>query len=451
MLVAETNSIANPDCLVSEPETGAKTMKAIVDCNSFYCSAERVFRPDLKHEPVVVLSNNDGCIISRSDEAKNLGVGMAGPYFKAKHLVQKHNIAVFSSNYNLYGDMSMRVMDTLRTLSKSVEVYSVDEAFIDLPGIAEKDLAEYAMYIRKTVEEWTGISVSIGVAPTKTLSKIANHIAKQNKKITECVSILANKQQQKEALQVTRVSNIWGVGRAYAEKLMNLGVNSAWDLHNMSNEWAHKHLGGIVGSRLIRELRGDACIDMKNPLDSKKMIATTRMFGEPVSNINDIKEAIATYTSRAAEKLRRQQSAASIISIFIVSKDQDPNIDFHYNGGSTISTYTTLASATSITNELIKPAVQLVDRLYKSGISYKKAGVMLSGLVPDTSIQSNLFVPETKNSNRLLMNMIDNVNFSMRDDVLKFAASGTRRDWKMRQELRSRRYTSIWDELFEVS
>ena len=423
--------------------------KAIIDCNSFYCSAERVFRPDLKYKPVIVLSNNDGCIISRSDEAKNFGVGMAGPYFKARHLIQQHNIAVFSSNYNLYGDMSMRVMDTLRTLSASVEVYSVDEAFIDLPDISEKDLPEYAMYIRKTVEDWTGISVSIGVAPTKTLSKIANHIAKQNKRVTECVSILANKQQQREALQVTRVGSIWGVGRAYAEKLINMGVVSAWELHNMSEEWAHKHLGGVVGSRLIKELRGEPCIEMKDPLDTKKMIATTRMFGEPVSNINDIKEAIATYTSRAAEKLRRQQSAAKVVSIFIVAKDQDHHIDFRH--GTTISTHTILPSATSITNELIKPAVALVEQLYKNGTSYKKAGVMLSGLVPDASIQANLFVPESKNSGRLLMSMIDNVNFSMRDDVLKFAASGTRRDWKMRQELRSKRYTSRWEELFEVS
>jgi DNA polymerase V len=429
--------------------TGGVGMKAIVDCNSFYCSAERVFRPDLKDKPVVVLSNNDGCIISRSDEAKDFGVGMAGPYFKARHLIQQHNIAVFSSNYNLYGDLSLRVMDTLRTLSPSVEVYSVDEAFLDLSHIAPEELEDYSMHIRKTVEEWTGISVSVGVAPTKTLSKIANHIAKKNKKITDCVSILANKEQQREALQVTRVGSIWGVGRAYAEKLVNLGIISAWELHNMSEEWAYKHLGGVVGTRLIKELRGEACIEMKNPLETKKMIATTRMFGEPVTDINDIKEAIATYTSRAAEKLRRQQSAAKVISIFIVSKEQDHAIDFHH--GPMIGTHTVLPAATSITNELIKPAVQLVEQLYESGMAYKKAGVMLSGLVPDASIQANLFLPESKNCGRLLMNMIDNVNFSMRDDVLKFAASGTSRDWKMRQELRSNRYTSRWDELFEIS
>ena len=431
-------------------ETGgvAPAMLCIVDCNSFYCSAERVFRPDLWNKPVVVLSNNDGCIISRSDEAKKFGVGMAGPYFLAKPLIDKHHIATFSSNYNLYGDMSMRVMDTLRTLSPSVEVYSVDEAFLDLSHIEPKDIAAYSLHIRETVEAWTGISVSIGVAPTKTLAKMANNLAKKDKKKSNCVYILANEEDQRTALQQTRVSGIWGVGGAYANKLINMGIISAWELRNMSEEWGHRHLGGVVGARLIKELRGEPCIEMKNPLETKKMIATTRMFGEPVNNIIDIKEAVATYTSRAAEKLRRQQSAASIISVFIVAKEQDHNIDFRH--GPNIGSYATLPAATSITHELIKPAVQLIDRLYEPGSWYKKAGVMLSGLVPDASIQANMFLPATKNSGRMLMGMIDNVNFSMRDDVLKFAASGTTRDWKMRQELRSPRYTCRWDELYEV-
>jgi DNA polymerase V len=399
-------------------------------------------------KPVVVLSNNDGCIISRSDEAKALGVGMAGPYFKERHIIGKYGITVFSSNYNLYGDMSRRVMDTLRTLSDKVEVYSVDEAFMDLKDIPEKDLAEYAMHIRRTVEQWTGISVSVGVAPTKTLAKIANHIAKKNKAASQCVTVLATKEEQRQALRNTRVGGIWGVGRQYADKLVNMGITSAWELIQMSEEWAARQLGGVVGARLIKELKGEPCIEMRNPLEVKKMIATTRMFGSPVTDIESIKEAVATYTSRAAEKLRRQHSAAGAIGVFIVPKEEDHTVNFHH--GASVSTYTTLPAPTSITNELIKPAVQLVEQLYKNGTTYKKAGVMLSGLVPDTSIQANLFLPESKNGSRLLMDMIDNVNFSMRDDVLKFAASGTERNWKMRQELRSRRYTSRWDELFEV-
>ena len=424
-------------------------MKAIIDCNSFYCSCERVFRPDLWKKPVVVLSNNDGCIVSRSDEAKELGIGMAWPYFQVQHLIRKHDIAVFSSNYNLYGDMSWRVMETLRSLSSSVEVYSVDEAFVDLDGMKEQELARYALYIRETVEQNTGISVSVGVAPSKTLAKIANHMAKKNKQATQCITCLCTAAEQRDALVKTRVGELWGVGRAYAEKLVNLGITSAWELRNMPEEWAHKHLGGVVGVRLIKELRGEPCIDMNDPLETKKMIATTRMFGHDVTEISDIREAVATYTSRAAEKLRRQQSAASMVSVFVVRKSESHSADFKH--GTTLSNYTVLPLATSLTNELIKPAVQLAEALYKKGTTYKKAGVMLSGLVPDESIQGNLFQSHSKNTSRLLMDMIDNVNFSMRDDVLKFASSGTKKDWKMRQELRSGRYGTRWEELREVN
>ena len=436
--------------LFDEQEDGGNVFKAIVDCNSFYCSCERVFRPDLLRKPVVVLSNNDGCIISRSDEAKAAGVGMAGPYFMERHIIEKNGIAVFSSNYNLYGDMSWRVMETLRALTsvEAVEVYSVDEAFIDLKGISEKELPDYAMHIRKTVEQWTGISVSVGVARTKTLAKIANHMAKKNKAASNCVTVLATEDDQNNALRQTRVGSIWGVGRQYAVKLENMGIISAWDLIHMSEEWASRQLGGVVGARLIRELKGQPSIEMKDPLEVKKMIATTRMFGDPVADIQSIKEAVATYTSRAAEKLRRQHSAAGFISVFIVPKNENHNVGF--GRGATVSSYARLPAPTSITNELIKPAVQLVEQLYKNGTWYKKAGVMLSGLVPDTSIQANMFVPESKNCGRRLMDMVDNVNFSMRDDVLKFAASGTDRNWKMRQEKRSPRYTTRWEELYEI-
>ena len=424
-------------------------MKAIVDCNSFYCSCERLFRPDLKRKPVVVLSNNDGCIVSRSDEAKDLGVQMAGPYFQARPIIQQHNISVFSSNYHLYGDLSWRVMETLRTLSPMVEVYSVDEAFLDLSHVPSGELEAVALHIRHTVEQWTGISVSIGVAPTKTLAKLANYLAKKNKDITNCIKVLASPEELATALQSTRVSHVWGVGRAFANKLINQGITSAWELSTMPEEWAHRHMGGVTGVRLLRELKGIPAIDLEEPLKVKKMIATTRMFGEPVADIDSIKEAVATYTTRAAEKLRRQHSAASVVSVFIVSKEQDHMIDFHR--GPSIGTHITLPAATSITQELIKPAVELVDQLYTRGKEYKKAGVMLSGLVPDTSIQGNLFAAPEKNNNRFLMDVVDNVNFSMRNDILKFAAVGLTRNWKMRQELHSSRYTTRWEELFEVS
>jgi len=426
-------------------------MKAIVDCNNFYCSCERLFKPSLAKRPIVVLSNNDGCIVSRSDEAKKFGVPMAGPYFMAKPLIQKHQIEVFSSNYNLYGDLSWRVMETLRILmgEKNVEVYSVDEAFVDLSIFSGDELAEVAKNIRETVEQWTGIKVSVGVAPTKVLAKLANRFSKKDKQKTNCVTILDTGDKILNALQETPVGDLWGVGGQYAKKLQdNWGIYDALQLRNMSEEFARIHLGGIMGVRLIKELRGETAKDMQEELVTKKMIATTRMFGSPVSDINDIKEAVATYTSRAAEKLRRQFSAASIVSVFVVKKEQDHSLGF--NRGGTITTHAILPSATCMTQELIKPAVALVDQLYEEGHYYKKAGVMLSGIRPDNSIQGNLFLPEAKNCERKLMEMIDNINFSQRDDVLKFAASGTKKDWKMRQELRSGRYTTRWEELYCV-
>lgn len=425
-------------------------MRAIVDCNSFYCSCERLFQPRLRNRPVVVLSNNDGCIISRSDEAKALGVEMAGPYFKAKPLIEKYGVATFSSNYNLYGDLSWRVMETLRMLlpPHCVEVYSVDECFLDLSHIAKQDLQSFAMHLRTTVEQWTGIQVSIGVAPTKVLSKVANRLSKKNKAVTNCVLVLDTPRKTEQALQKTPVEDIWGVGYAYSVKLRNMNINTAYDLSIKDVEWGRKYMGGVTGARLIRELKGIESIQMFDELVNKKMIATTRMFGSPVSELKDIKEAVATYTSRAAEKLRRQHGAANTISVFVVPKEQMHTT--HFRHGPTLSDHIILPLATSCTNELIKPAVRLVEHLYEKGRIYKKAGVMLSGIVPDSSIQGNLFKAPSENRNRMLMSMIDNVNFAMRDDVLKFAASGTTRDWKMRQELRSPRYTTRWEELYEV-
>jgi len=425
-------------------------MKAIIDCNNFYCSCERLFRPELRNKSVVVLSNNDGCIVSRSDEAKEAGVPMAAPFFESKSLITFHDIAVFSSNYNLYGDLSWRVMETLRMIAgkENVEVYSVDEAFVDLSAVPIKELPAAAGEIKKTVEMWTGISVSIGVAPTKTLAKLANYIAKKNKKVSGCITVLATRQEQQKALQQTRLESIWGIGRAYVHKLYNMGIFSAWELASMPNHWMYKNMGGVVGSRLLKELNGEPAIDMKGELVQKKMIATTRMFGNPVGDITLIREAVATYTSRAAEKLRRQHCAAKTISVFVVEKDEDHSVNYYE---ATCSDSFTLPAATSFTNELIKPAIGLVDRLYNPKKLYKKAGVMLSGIVPDTSIQGNLFLSEPKNCERKLMDMIDNVNFSQRNDVLKFAASGTVRNWKMQQNFISKRYTTRWNELFEVS
>ena len=425
-------------------------MIAIVDCNSFYCSCERLFRPDLENKPVVVLSNNDGCIISRTDEAKKMGVGMAAPYYQNKEIIEKNKVAVFSSNYNLYGDLSSRVMETLRCLvgEQKVEVYSVDEAFLRLDMIDENSMQEACKLIKETVEQWTGIKVSVGAAPTKVLSKVANRLSKKYKKETQGVMVLQSVQEIKEALERTQVDDIWGVGRQYAIKLHSLGIDDAWQLRNMPEEWARKNMGGVVGTRLIKELRGIPCIPMKDPLEVKKMIATTRMFGKPVFDLNEIKEAVATYVSRAAEKLRRQYYAASSIQVFVVTNGYRKE-KYAYNPQSRYQ-YTNFPIATADTAALIKYALPLADKLFEPGLKYLKAGVILGGLVPDNSIQANLFAGEHQHQKRFLMEAVDNINFSHRDDIIKFAASGLKRNWKMRQELRSKRFTTRWNELYEI-
>ncbi|MEY3432755.1 MAG: hypothetical protein RL131_691 [Bacteroidota bacterium] len=430
-------------------------MFAIVDCNSFYCSCERLFRPDLRDRPVVVLSNNDGCIISRTDEAKRIGIAMGVPLFESRNIIQHHGVAVFSSNYHLYGDMSMRVMDTLRLLAdhqvhRCVEVYSVDEAFVNLSHLPFAALQPFAEQMRDVVGQWTGIPVSIGVAPTKLLSKVANRLAKKNKAVTGCILVLSDPDKIQWALEQTDVSDLWGVGRRYARKLKEAyGVNTAWQLKHMPLEWARKNLGGIVGVRMIRELNGESCIPLKDPLEKKKMIATTRMFGKPVFDLQPLKEAIATFTARAAEKLRRQYSAAASVDVFVVtngSRDApyEYNPQHHHR-------YFTLTQPSSDTGELIRIALPLVESLYRKGTKYVKAGVVLGGLVPDDALQGDFFSNnQLQQRNRSLMQALDNINFGMRSDMVKFAASGLTRNWKMRQEMRSGRFTTNWNEVYEI-
>jgi DNA polymerase V len=374
---------------------------------------------------------------------------MTGPYYQAKPLIEEHGVATFSSNYNLYGDMSRRVMETLKLLAgrDKVEVYSVDEAFVDLDHIPPAQLTNFCMHMKATVEEWTGIAVSVGAAPTKVLAKAANRMAKKHKSATKGVLVTDTDKKMQELLEQTAVKNIWGVGRKYAFKLEQWGIRSAWQLRNMSEEWARKNLGGVVGARLIRELRGLPSIEMKEELETKKMITTTRMFGKPVTELEYLKEAVATYISRAAEKLRRQHAAAKCINVFVVTNNYESI--YQYNP-TPIHRWAVLPVATSLTHELIQHALPLVEQMYKRGSRYLKAGVILSGLVPDTSVQGNFFESQPSAKKHELMEAMDNVNFSMRDDKVKFASSGLKRNWKMRQELRSPRFTSRWEELRQV-
>jgi DNA polymerase V len=380
---------------------------------------------------------------------------MGAPFFESKQLIREKQVTVFSSNYHLYGDMSKRVMDTLRLLAdhelyKCVEVYSVDEAFIHLEHLPVSSLHGFAQLLRDLVVQWTGIPVSVGIAPTKVLSKVANRLAKKNKQATGCIMVLENEEQLQDALEKTDVSDLWGIGRRYARKLKEYyGINTAWQLRHMPEEWARKELGGVVGVRMIRELKGESCIQLKDPLEKKKIIATTRMFGKPVFDLQPLKEAVATFTARAAEKLRRQHSAAGSIDVFVVTDGKEGE-KYEYNPQSH-HRYHTLLHPSADTSELIRAALPLVESLYRKGMKYKKAGVILGGIVPDDALQGNLFSPPKKQYNRALMGVLDNINFSMRDDMVKFGASGLTRNWKMRQEMRSGRYTTRWDELLTVN
>ena len=420
-------------------------MKAIVDCNSFYCSCERVFKPELNHRPIVVLSNNDGCIISRNTEAKLLGIKMAAPYYQERELIEKNNVAVFSSNYNLYGDMSQRVMSVLKLLAgeNRVEVYSVDESFLDLCHVPADSLENFAVEIKETVEQWTGIPVSVGIAPTKVLCKIANRFSKKNKK---GVTLLDNDEKITHALKNTMVEEVWGVGRRSAIKLKTHNIITAFDLKNVNEEWARKNLGGVVGVRLIKELRGMPCIPMNDPLKVKKMITTSRMFGRKVATLEELREAIASYVSRAAEKLRRQYCMAGILKVFVVTVNKNPN---QYTPES-FAVEIKLPVQTSLTPLLLQHALPAIDRLYRPGSLYLKAGIILSDLTPENTVQCNLFMKTDTKDQKKLMEKMDNINFSLRNDTIKFASSGILRNWRMRQDFISPRYTSRWEELKEV-
>jgi DNA polymerase V len=419
-------------------------MIAIADCNSFYASCERLFRPDLIGKPVVVLSNNDGCIVSRTDEAKALNIDMAVPYFQCKEAILKNNVAVFSSNYNLYGDMSWRVMETFRMFmgESNVEVYSVDEAFIDFNNVPANDYKDVALEIKRRTEMWTGIPICVGVAPNKLLSKVANKLSKRNKVLSKGVFVIDGVDSIHEALEHFPVGDLWGIGGRYRDKLCRYGIDTAWKLRNMPLDWCRKELGGVVGERLVRQLRGEEMGYMLPPREEKKMILTSRMFGKPVTTLQAIQEAIATYTSRAAEKLRRQFGAATEMSIFLLYQDTDA---IQYNTKST-GAFHLLDVPTSNTVELSKIATGLAKTIFFPKRKYIKGGVVLSKIVKDTSIQGSLFDPKPS-MNRALMLAMDNINFSQGADTVVIASAGNSKVWKMRQEQRSPYYTSRWADI----
>lgn len=416
-----------------------KTVFALVDCNNFYVSCERLFRPELEGRPVVVLSNNDGCIIARSNEAKALGIPMGAPYFKNRSFIEKNKVKVFSSNYVLYGDLSQRVMSILQQAEPEVEIYSIDEAFIRLPKSNGVNLTEYARSLRKTVKKNIGIPVSIGIAPTKTLAKIANRIAKKEPR-RQGVLDLTNCDSLDVLLAGIPVGDIWGIGRRNREKLNRQNIVTALDLKNGDDEWIRKHLS-VVGLRTVMELRGTPCIPIDDEPTSRKSVVCSRSFRKAVSSLADLGEAVASYVSIAAKKLRQEGLMAANLQVFILTNRHRTDLPQHSG-----SLMIRLRQPTASTPDIIKYALQGLKRIYKNDFAYQKAGVMLTELTNKGKIQQNLFQPPPPN-NGAVMDALDRINNRWGGNTIQYASSGIAKPWRMSQEHKSPAYTTSWKEL----
>jgi len=415
---------------------------ALVDCNNFYASCERVFNPKLWGVPVVVLSNNDGMIVARSNEAKALGIKMGEPLFKVQGIVKKYGVQVFSSNYVLYGDMSCRVMNCLSQYSPDVEIYSIDEAFLNLKGFESRDLVKYGTDLRNTVKQWTGIPVSIGIAKTKTLAKLANHIAKKDPRFKGVLNIYYE-DDVNEFLKRTEVSDIWGVGRQYTKLLNNHNVKTAYDFIQLDDNWIKKKMT-VMGLRTAMELRGIPCITLETSPSPKKAIVSSRSFSKLTSNKQDIRESVAFFTSIAAQKLRKQRSAASLLTVFLRT-NPFKDIPQYHNG-----VLVQLPLPTDSTSEMISYAMKGVEQIFREGFQYQKVGVMLAGIVPRDRNQYILFDRPDRERMDKINDVIDEINKEMGAWTISFAATGTNRNWKTRADMKSPRYTTNWEELLKV-
>lgn len=416
-----------------------KDVFALIDCNSFYVSCERVFNPSLDDKPVVVLSNNDGCIVSRSNEAKAAGIAMGKAAFEIRDLLRRHNVQTFSSNYTLYADMSQRVMQTLWQFAPEMEIYSIDEAFLSLTNIG-RSLDDYGRVIRNTVKQWTGIPVSVGIASTKTLAKVANKIAKKSLKANGVLN-LADSDFVQEALRSIAVEDVWGIGYRSAYKLKKVGIQTALDLSRADTRWIQK-VFGINGVRTVYELRGTSCYPLEENPPAKKSLAVTRMFGRAVTEIEELKEAAANYAARAGEKLREHKEAAGMMTVFVTTSRFIENRYFN-------SHTTHFPVATNNSMELVETAAVSIDRIYRNGYEYKKAGVLLHELVEENHVQGDLFDTTDRDRTKRLMQAIDRIN--AKEDVgIHWAAEGLKRPWHVQFKHMSRKFTTRWDQLPEV-
>ncbi len=417
-------------------------MFALVDCNNFYASCERVFNPNLRDKPVVILSNNDGCVISRSDEAKKF-IPMAAPAFKYAADFDRLGIHVFSSNYPLYGDMSERVMNILSQFTPDIEVYSIDEAFLGFEGFHNTDFTLYGKQIKQRIATWTGIPTCVGIASTKALSKVANKIARSFPNETGGVYIIDTEEKRKKALHWLPIEKVWGIGRRLQKRLKVKGCIKASDFVKLDDAWVRNNFS-ITEWKLHQDLKGIPTLALEDNT-TKKAIATTRSFEATYDKIEDIKERVSTFAMSCAEKLRKQGSKCHIIIVTLSSNRHHKNQE-HYRATKTITL--SIPSNSSLT--ITKQAVEAVKSIYKEGIHYKRAGVIVTGLVANDSYQLNLFEAESPN-HQSLMGVIDRMNAKYKSDKVKIANQDLQHTWKMRQEHLSPRYTTNIQQILKVS
>ncbi len=420
-------------------------MFALVDVNSFYASCETIFRPDLRGRPVVVLSNNDGCVIARNAEAKRLEIKMGAPYFKVRDEIKRHNVAVFSSNYALYADMSNRVMETLEALAPAVDVYSIDEAFLDVSGIDKlMPLHDFGKQVQDKIYKENHLAVGVGIAPTKTLAKLAN-LAAKTWKATGGVLDLSSPERQRKLMNLLPVGEVWGVGRRISKQLNMLGIETALQLADSPSPLIRKHFS-VVLERTVRELRGESCLAFEESLPSKQQIICSRSFGERVTEFQDMREAICSYAVRAAEKLRGEHQYCRYISAFIKTSPHDPNEPYYSNYAAI-----KLNTPTQDSRDILNAAIRCLEQIWKPGYRYQKGGVMLGDFFSQGVAQLNLFDEyQPKRNSQQLMQTLDRIN-QQGIGKIWFAGQGIKRSWAMKREMLSPAYTTRFSELMTAA
>lgn len=416
---------------------------AIADANNFYVSCERVFDPKLLGRATVVLSNNDGCVISRSQEAKALGIGMGVPLFKVRRIVEEHDVAVFSSNYALYGDLSLRLADAFHEFTPDVEVYSIDEAFLALDARPGQSFREQGLEIRSKVYKWTGIPCSLGISRTKTLAKVAQHYTKRHPEARGVLD-LTDSSDQTAVLEETPVGDVWGVGPAYAKLLKGQGIETARQLRDADRRWVRQRMT-VVGARVVEELRGVSCLPLEVCPQGRRSVTCSRSFGERVESLAELREAVAVYMTKAAERLRRSRLAAGVVTVFINTSrfDSGPR----YSNSATCE----LAYATDATDELLSWALKGLGQIYRPGYRYSKAGVMLNRLEPAQALSMRLFGDERFERSRRVMRAVDEINAQHGRDTVRFGAAPSKGRWETKFMRRSRCYTTRLDEVLRVA